>query len=268
MDASCALEFLGTLVNEQFEPVVGSVRFQRVNLSCDLVAGFEVLDRINGVAERIQFDFTTDVLPDTLRLDGLTFLDGWQGCEQKTASLLVSEETVLRSRLNVTYCKQDMGSPEWLLDPCCNHELSLEMCCSPRAIDIPLRLFSEAKSEMIAQQCSESECTETYVEEYGFEMNRQQQRLCDSPAVITVEELSIFYRECKRRFQGEGAYLNGPPCRSDSECEGTRLCDVSLQVRLAVFLLVEVRGRVMCAGLGVSLCVCLFLFFCNCLCFL
>ncbi|KAN0022639.1 hypothetical protein ACTFIU_004840 [Dictyostelium citrinum] len=222
-----SLQFLGTIFDENDNPIDLTIDFKEKNLQCNNTEFQKVLGYIEKTETTLFNVSDIDELNNyRYSLDSLTISDAWIGCSNKALSLL-HMETVTKN-VSTKYCSYIVTDPEWSTDPCCSELARYYQCCNPSIVLKNVTQFVSVNQSLVGEQCSSHECTSSVLSDYGSSLTG-----IDDCAVPSIEpkklELSSItvLRDCKSK-------LVSPFCNNDTDCNGYGNGECNLYSRTCV----------------------------------
>ena len=220
--------------NSQFDALTPAFPFIRIQSlpirenQCHSSSFSEIINATTSLIDEL-YD-TNNLTAVRFQLDSFTATEIYQGCFNAIVeSLNVSDKVIFTES---TSCDQDIGSQEWLADPCCNVDLKPIDCCSIHQTSIPVQFyfFDPEKPNM----CAHSACAASFMKEFAGVLNDQNDPL-RSCAVPTSEQAvrakiwkaKIAVQNC-REISGMGRNFDGIACLNDLDCANiSGKCDLS-----------------------------------------
>ncbi|KAM9989789.1 hypothetical protein ACTFIY_005831 [Dictyostelium cf. discoideum] len=208
-----SLQFLGTIFDENNNPIDLTINFKEKNLECNNTEFEKVLGFIEKTETTLFNVSDIDELNNyRYSLDSLTISNAWIGCSNKALSLL-QMETVAKN-ISTKYCSYFVTDPEWETDPCCSELARYYQCCNPSIVLKNVTQFVSVNKSLVGEQCSSQECTSSVLSDYGSSLTG-----IDDCAVPSIEPKKLeltsitVLRDCKSK-------LVSPFCSNDTDCNG------------------------------------------------
>ncbi|EGG18061.1 hypothetical protein DFA_06728 [Cavenderia fasciculata] len=211
--ANGQLDFTGTMVDINGQPLDLSVRFTINHLACNYSRLQSKLSQIETLKQmlfsRSGFDQVSSI---RFNIDIITLDDSWVGCSQQADSLLeISTKTI---STNSIVCPYPTNDPMFSTDPCCNSTITLGQCCLPRLSNITIPDQGKAKTDLVSSQCSSPGCTTLVLNDYYVATKNIQDGNCSLSYDSSFDLQSDIYtalRRCK-------SFFNEITCSNDSQC--------------------------------------------------
>lgn len=155
----------------------------------------------------------------TWRVAAFLARDAWLGCEQMVKDLFVYSDISERRSTNGA-CVYDTTNACWLVDPCCNPQISFEQCCVARNVTVTETVVSDIMQSTVDARCATPTKSTLVLQQLAINMelsdlceNQLQQRGSGQQAWDT---LTSFVQTCQNEVYGVSG--QAPHCQTDADC--------------------------------------------------
>ncbi|EGC38771.1 hypothetical protein DICPUDRAFT_148469 [Dictyostelium purpureum] len=214
------IEFISTLFNTKGQPLKGIHEFKKRELECDYNKFQNILNAVEKTEELL---FSVSDLNELnnwrYKLDSLTFRDDWIACLNEAKSLLDTQ--TIKANVSSIFCPYSSNSIQFANDPCCNASLSFFECCNPKTVEITQTDFIGTHNDLIKDQCSSFECTQSVLSDFYNSINSVGSCSVSNFATQNLKSsVTQVLRDCKNN--------TFKYCNTDSDCSGfsNKKCDL------------------------------------------
>jgi len=234
--SKCVLKWRNCFVNDQSEPMEGTVTFTEKKLLCDAEDMRALsLDMEQKVEEMAFLDRFGALRIQEFNISEMMFRDLIYGCqalfEEYTDALVAP---IIYT--NQTSCDQIRYSEAYNEDPCCSKNAAFYECCHPytREIDLQVRAYPE-NDEKYEENCEFAECVQADVFHATQLIDLQQTEqgnLCtlrwsEVASDTVIHRQTAFIRECRNFLLGNDYHLLGTTCLTNADCQYDAQCSLS-----------------------------------------